>query len=86
MACWGCFSDGDVVAEGFELADGAGPGLGRVAPGEVVGAEVAVELAGGEHVPGRDEYGVFECDDGFDPAAAGGKTLVFGGQVRVFGL
>ena len=38
VACWGCFGDGDVVAEGFELADGTGPGLGRVTPGEVVGA------------------------------------------------
>jgi len=43
------------VAEAFELFDEAlGLAFG-VALGELVGAEVAVGLAGGEHVPDRAE-------------------------------
>jgi hypothetical protein len=43
----------DVVSEALELFDEAlGLAFG-VAAGEVVGAEVAVGLAGGEHVPDR---------------------------------
>jgi len=46
----------DVEAEGFELGDGAGLGLGWLSSGVVVGAGIAVEITVGEHVPGGDEH------------------------------
>src|SRR4051812_20217603 len=53
-----CERDG--VAEALELFDEAlGLAFG-VALGEVVGAEVAVGLAGGEHVPDRAEQRVLD--------------------------
>jgi hypothetical protein len=45
----------DGVAEAFELGDEALGGLFGVAAGEVVAAEVVVDLAGGEHVPDGDD-------------------------------
>ena len=42
-----------------------------VASCEVVAAEVAVELAGGEHVPAGDEDRVFDGAERFLVAAAG---------------
>src|SRR3954447_22903782 len=57
---------GDEVSEGFELGDEAlGVAFG-VAALEVVAAEVAVGLAGGEHVPVGDQHRVF---DGAERAA-----------------
>ena len=53
--CRGPLCERDVVSEAFELFDEP---LGlplRIALREVVGAEVAVGLAGGEHVPDRGE-------------------------------
>ena len=51
--CRGPLCERDVVAEALELFDEAlGLAFG-VALGEVVGAEVAVGLAGGEHLPDR---------------------------------
>jgi hypothetical protein len=51
--CCGSFGERDGVAEAFELFDEAlGLALG-VSLGEVVGAEVAVGLAGGRHLPDR---------------------------------
>jgi hypothetical protein len=43
--------EGDVVSEGFERGDEALGGAFGVAAGEVIPAEVAVGLAGLEHVP-----------------------------------
>ena len=44
-----------MVAERFELADQAFSGAVRVLADEVVAAEIAVQLAGLEHVPGGGE-------------------------------
>ena len=60
--------------------------LGLVAAGRcgvVVGAGVAVEVAVGEQVPGGDDHGVFDSDDGAHGSAAGGDAFVFGGEVGV---
>jgi hypothetical protein len=54
LSGWGLL-EGDVVAECLELSDEALGGAVGVAAVEVVAAEVAVELAGFEHVPGGDE-------------------------------
>src|SRR5215207_3146356 len=56
----------DVVAEGLELGDEAAGVAFGVAALEVVAAEVAVGLAGGEHVPVGDQHRVF---DGAERAA-----------------
>jgi hypothetical protein len=50
--------EADLVAEGFELADHARLGFGGDTSSEVVGAGITVEVAVGEHVPGRHEYGM----------------------------
>src|SRR5215210_2464013 len=48
--------EGDGLAEAFELGDEASDVAVGVALAEVVGAEIVVELAGGEHVPaGHDD-------------------------------
>src|SRR5919198_3815059 len=58
--CRGPLCERDVVSEAFELFDQA-PGLAfGVAVGEVVAAEVAVGLAGGEHVPDRADHRVLD--------------------------
>src|SRR3954467_11801123 len=76
---------GDAGSEGFELGDEAlGVAFG-VAALEVVAAEVAVSLAGGEHVPVGDQHRVL---DGAERAAApdpGLKALVLRLQVAVAG-
>jgi len=51
--------------------------------GVVVGSGIAVELAVGEHVEGGDEHGVFDGDNGFDRAAAGGDAFVLRREVGV---
>ena len=54
------FRERDGVAEAFELGDEASGQAFGVAAGEVVGAEVSVGLAGGEHVPDRADPGVLD--------------------------
>ena len=73
----------DLVAQGFELSDRAGFGFGRCLPGEVVGSGVFVEFAGGEHVPGRGEHGVFDPYECFHRSAPGGEASVLCGEVGV---
>ncbi len=77
--------DGDLVAEGLELFDGAGFRFGGVAAGVVVGAGIAVELTVLQHVPGGGDHRVLDCDDSFHRAAAAGQTPVFRRQVAVLG-
>ena len=77
--CWsGGGFEGDGVAEGFELADVVA-GLAAVADAGVVeaGSKVGVARLGiGEQVPGDDEDGSADGDDGFLLAAAAGDPLV----------
>src|SRR5664279_4518443 len=75
--------EGDVVAELSQLVQGALFGLVGVASGVVVPAEVGVGDVGGEHVPDRGEQGVFDGDEGFHRAAAGGDASVAGGESGV---
>ena len=57
--------DCDLLAEGFELADEVAlAGLGVVAPGEVIAAEVVVIAVVGEQVPGDDQDGVTDGEPG----------------------
>ena len=59
-----------MVSERFELSDEAlGDAVGVLA-GVVVAAEVAVDLAGLEHVPGGGEDRVADGGDGLGVAAA----------------
>lgn len=53
----------DGLAEAFELGDEAFDLAGGVAALVVVAAEVAVDLAGAEHVPVGDEHGVHDGAD-----------------------
>ncbi len=76
---------GDPVAEGFELSDRACPYLGGYMPAEVVGAGIAVEVAGAQHVPGGDEHRRFDGDKGFQRAASGGDPLVLRRKVGSLG-
>src|SRR3954464_7518475 len=59
--CRGLLGERDVVSEAFELGDEASGLAFGVAVDEVVAAEVAVGLAGGEHVPDRTDHRVFDC-------------------------
>src|SRR4051794_34439418 len=56
-----------------------------VLAGVVVAAEVVVELAGLEHVPGGGENRVADGDDGLGVSAAPAEALVVGGEVGVLG-
>src|SRR5215204_7681894 len=68
--CRGLLGERDVVSEAFELGDEASGLAFGVAVGEVVAAEVAVGLAGGEHVPDRADHRVLDGPEGaFVPAA-----------------
>src|SRR3954451_14358597 len=58
--CRGLLGERHVVSEAFELFDEASGLAFGVAVGEVVAAEVAVGLAGGEHVPDRDQDRVLD--------------------------
>ena len=80
---FGEWFEGDAVAQGVELADCSGFGGGGLACGVVVGAGVAVELAVGEQVPGGDDHGVFDGDNGAHGSAPGGDAFVFGREVGV---
>ncbi len=51
------------MTEPLELGDETLGGAGGVAATVVVGAEVVVELAGGEHVPDGDEHRVLDRAD-----------------------
>src|SRR5215212_3180870 len=74
----------DVVSEGLELGDEAlGVAFG-VAALEVVAAEVAVGLAGAEHVPVGDQHRVFDGAERAAVAEAGLEALVLGGEVAAF--
>lgn len=73
--------EADSVAEGLELADRACLGFGGDTSSEVVGAGVTVEVAVGEHVPGRDEYGMLHGNKCFHRTPAGGVAPVFGREI-----
>jgi hypothetical protein len=79
-ACW---READLVAEGFELADGPALGLVWIAPEVVVGAGVGVDLAVGEHVTCCGENDVFNRDEGFFGTPAGSDPSVFLGEEGV---
>src|SRR4051794_10608468 len=74
-ALCGCLLERDGVAEALELGDEAFGRAGGVAAAVVVGTEVVVELAGGEHVPGCDEHRVFDGADCL--AVADARALAF---------
>ena len=69
----------------FELGDEAAGGAFGVAAAEVVAAEVAVELAGCEHVPAGAEDRVLDGAERASVAAAGPEALVLRGEVDVVG-
>src|SRR5437879_12801854 len=77
--------EGDVVSEAFELSDEAACGAFGVAAGEVVAAEIVVELAGLEHVPAGAQDRVFDRAERAAVAATRAQPLVLGGQVGVVG-
>src|SRR5881227_3834721 len=81
----GGWFEGDVVSEGLELGDEA---LGRafgVAALEVVAAEVAVGLAGGEHVPVGDQHRMLDGAERAAVSEARLEALVLRGEVAVLG-
>jgi len=69
------------LAESFELSDQVSDVSFGVAAGEVVGAEVVIELTGGKHVPAGDDDRVLDGADGAAVTAAGAEALVLGGEV-----
>src|SRR3954454_18048807 len=79
--CRGLLGERDGVAEALELFDEAvGLAVG-VALGEVIGAEVAVGLAGGKPVPDRAEQGVLGGAQGAFVAASWLEAPVLRGGV-----
>jgi hypothetical protein len=68
----------------LELPDGPVFGLFWFPLQVEVRAGIRVNLAVGEHVPGRGEDDVFDGDDGFDPAAPEGDPFVFDTELGVF--
>src|SRR5688500_15436768 len=75
----------DGVPEAFELGDEPAGAAFGVAADEEVCAGVAVGLAAGEHVPGRDEDRVGDGDRGAVAAAAGSEPVILGAHVGVAG-
>jgi len=76
----------DVESHGFELGDEASlSGVAGTSPIEVVAAEFVVELAGGEQVPGDDEYRVSDRDGGASGPSPTADPVIVGGQVGVLG-
>src|SRR6266508_2374936 len=73
----------DVVSEPLGLADGAASEVLGLPAFEVVVAEVAVELAGGEHVMDDLEQAVRDGDHGALVAAAAADAPVLGAEVAV---
>src|SRR3954469_9151207 len=76
---------GDEVSEGFELGDEAVGVAFGVAALEVVAAEVAVGLAGGEHVPVGDQHRVFDGAERAAGSEARLEALVLRLEVAVVG-
>src|SRR5688572_32866261 len=72
----------DVVSEGFELGDEAFGVAFGVAALEVVAAEIAVGLAGGEHVPVGDQHRVFDRAERAAVTQAWFEPLVLSGEIR----
>ncbi len=79
------FVEGDVPSEAFELGDEAFDLALGVAALVVVAAEVAVGLAGFEHVPVGDEHRVLHGAERAAVAGAGPQALVLGLEVAAFG-
>ena len=77
--------EGDVVSESFELRDQSAGGAFGVLALEVVAAEFAVGLAGGEHVPVGDEHRVLDGDECAAVSDPGSEPLVLGLEVAVLG-
>ena len=77
----GGWLEGDFVSKGFELGDEVSGG----AFAEVVAAEVAVGLAGGEHVPVGHEHRVLDGDERGAVSDPGSEVLVLGLEVAVLG-
>src|SRR3954454_12284129 len=75
----------DVVAEGLELGEEALGGAFGVAALEVVAAEVAVGLAGGEHVPVGDQHRVLDGAERATVTEACFQAPVLRGEVAVAG-
>ena len=71
------------MPERFKLSDEVFGGAFGLALAEVVVAEVAVELTGGEHVPAGDEDRVLDRVEGAAVAAARAQPPVLGGEVDV---
>ena len=83
LCCICQWRDSHGVAEGFELADGAGLGFRGLALRLVFRAEFAVERTVGEHVPRGDDEGMLDGDESAHRSAPGFDPLVFGGEERV---
>src|SRR5215207_7982201 len=79
--CRGLLGERDVVSEAFELGDEASGLAFGVAVGEVVAAEVAVGLAGGQHVPDRADHGVLDGAERAFVAASWFEAPVLGFEV-----
>jgi hypothetical protein len=75
--------NGDLVAEGLEVAYGTGCAFAGVVPAVVVRSWVLVVGAGAEHVPDGGEDCSFDRDDGSEFSAAGGDASVLGAEVGV---
>src|SRR5271163_1258007 len=75
----------DLLSEAFELIDEASDLALGVAALVVVAAEVAVDLAGCEHVPVGDQDRVFDGAEGSAVADAGSEALVLGLEVAAVG-
>jgi hypothetical protein len=73
------------VPELLEVGDEPSGLAFGVAFGELVAARVAVDLAGGEVVPGRDEHRMRDGGDCAGVPSAGAQLLVLGLEVGVFG-
>src|SRR3954451_2113898 len=75
----------DVVSKAFELGDEPAGGAFGVVVGEVVAAELAVELAGCEHVPAGGDDRVLDGAERAPVAAAGAQPLVLRAEIDVVG-
>src|SRR5579875_2942616 len=76
---------GDLVSESFELGDEPSGLAFGVAAGEVVAAEVVVDLAGGEHVPAGADDRVLDGADGAAVPELGLLATVEGLEVAAVG-
>jgi hypothetical protein len=69
------------VAEFLEFGDESFGDAFGVTALEVVAAEFAVDLAGGEHVPVGDQHRVFDCAERAAVSDPGSESLVLGLEV-----